>query len=55
MIIEEYNQWVLESQKWYKDPKLRKAIFNEIQKDLDDNHYSLLKDSDFTCMKYRIF
>jgi hypothetical protein len=25
---------------------LRKAIFNEIQKDLDKNHYSLLKDSD---------
>ena len=46
MPVDEYNKWLLESQKWYQDTKLRKAIFNEIQKDLDANHYSLLKDSD---------
>jgi hypothetical protein len=46
MPVDEYNQWVIDSQKWYQDTKLRTAIFNEIQKDLDANHYSLLKDSD---------
>ena len=46
MTVYDYNKWVLESQKWYQDKKLRKAIFNEIQKDLEDNSYSLLKDSD---------
>lgn len=46
MTVEEYNKWVKDSQKWYQDPKLRKAIFNEVQKDLDKNSYSLLKDSD---------
>ena len=46
MTVDEYNQWVLDSKKWNQDPKLRKVIFNEIQKDLDKNSYSLLKDSD---------
>ena len=46
MTVDEYHKWVKDSQKWYQDPKLRKAIFNEVQKDLDKNSYSLLKDSD---------
>ena len=46
MPVNEYNKWVIDSKKWYQDPKLRKALFNEIQKDLDNNHYSLLKYSD---------
>lgn len=46
MTIDEYNKWILESQQWYQDTKLRTAIFNEIQKDLENNSYSLLKDSD---------
>jgi hypothetical protein len=28
------------------DTNARKLIFNEIQEDLEKNHYSLLKDSD---------
>jgi len=46
MTVDEYNQWVLDSNTWYQDLKLRTAIFNEIQKDLDNNSYSLLKYSD---------
>ena len=46
MPVNEYNKWVIDSKKWYQDPKLRKALFNEIQRDLDNNHYSLLKYSD---------
>ena len=55
MPVDEYNQWVIDSQKWYQDPKLRKAIFNEIQKDLDANHYSLLKDSDLHVWNVEFF
>ena len=40
----EYIEWSLK--KRYQNMKIKKAIFNEVQKDLDDNNYSLLKDSD---------
>jgi hypothetical protein len=55
MTVDEYNQWVIDSQKWYQDLKLRTAIFNEIQKDLDANHYSLLKDSDLHVWNVEFF
>ena len=42
----EFEKWETESKRWYQDLKLRKIIFDEVQKDLDANKYSLLKDTD---------
>ena len=43
----EYNEWLNSNQIGYKgDIQVRKIIFDEIQKDLDENHFSLLKDTD---------
>ena len=47
MTKEEFVEWELKSNLWYQDKIFRKQIFNEIQKDLELNQYSLLKDSDF--------
>ena len=44
MTKREYKKWSSEYR--YQNIKAKKAIFNEVQKDLENNHYSLLKDSD---------
>jgi hypothetical protein len=43
-----YNEWIIENANYEDkgDKNARKIIFNEIQKDLDTNKYSILKDTD---------
>ena len=43
----DYDNWVNSTEYKYKgDVNVRKIIFEKIQKDLDNNQYSVLKDSD---------
>jgi len=42
----EFIAWEANSKLWYQDKNFRKSLFNEIQKDLDINSYSILKDTD---------
>ena len=45
----EYNKWIDETNTKYQfesDINARKIIFNEVQKDLEENNYSILKDTD---------
>ncbi len=44
MTKKEFVKWESESKLWYQDMKFRKKLFNEIQKDLNQNSYSLLKE-----------
>jgi len=47
MTKQEFYEWENDIKNKYEgDTNVRKLIFNEIQKDLDKNSYSLLKDSD---------
>jgi hypothetical protein len=50
----DYNNWV-NSIKYEGDKNARKIIFNEIQKDLDTNKYSILKDTDILDLNTEIF
>ena len=51
----EFEKWETESKRWYQDLKLRKIIFDEVQKDLDANKYSLLKDTDLVKSNLEFF
>jgi hypothetical protein len=45
----EYNKWIDETNTKYQfksDINARKIIFAEVQKDLEENNYSILKDTD---------
>ena len=47
MSKEDFNKWINNKEYLFQgDINARKIIFNEVQKDLDKNQYSLLKDSD---------
>lgn len=42
----DYDQWVTSTNKYEGNINVRKIIFNKIQKDLDINQYSVIKDTD---------
>lgn len=46
MTKKDFIKWEADSKLRYQDLAFRKQLFNEVQKDLDKNLYSLLKDSD---------
>lgn len=46
MTKEDFVDWEAKSKLWYQDKIFRRQLFNKIQKDLDKNQYSLLKDID---------
>ena len=54
MTKEEFIKWKVESKMWYQDKNFRKQLFNEIQKDLEKNPYSLLKDSDLNINYFNV-
>jgi len=55
MTKEEFIQWESNATSRLKDIKLRKQLFNEIQKDLDKHDYSVLKDEDILNPKVDFF
>jgi hypothetical protein len=50
-----FIKWEKTSKLRYQDIKFRKSLFYEIQKDLENNHYSVLKDSDFAELNIEFF
>lgn len=55
MSREDFIKWELESKNWYQDFKFRKKLFNEVQKDLEVNQYSILRDTDIIQPKVEFF
>lgn len=55
MSRENFIKWELESKNWYQDFKFRKKLFNEVQKDLEVNQYSILRDTDIIQPKVEFF
>jgi hypothetical protein len=56
MTKQQFVEWENDQKfKYEGDKNARKLIFNEIQEDLDKNHYSLLKDSDLTKLNTEFF
>lgn len=55
MTKKEFVKWESESKLWYQDMKFRKNLFNEIQKDLNQNPYSLLKEENLLNFNLQFF
>jgi len=55
MTKEEFIQWKANAISRLQDIKLKKQLFNEIQKDLDKHEYSVLKDEDILNPKVEFF